>query len=214
MTLLELMVAIAITGMMAVAGATTFSSIIDHRRVIRESTLATERAVALRELVRGWIAAGNILIQAGGVPRGFSTSARTGRGGMATGVTAAASIGDEITITTTALMPSLSPTTRIRLFVDGDSNTPEKGLTIEYQGSNNSPLQRRELDSTIGTMTVELLDNRTGRWYASGQGAAITPVAVRFHFAATDGDSIPRILSLPFVYKLGDVQQQRGSPVQ
>jgi prepilin-type N-terminal cleavage/methylation domain-containing protein len=214
MTLMELSVAIAITGMMAAAGAATFSSIIDHRRVIRESTVATERAVALRDMIRGWIAAGTISIQSGGVPRGLSSSTRIATPGMATGVTAAASTGDELTITTTALTPSQSPSTRIRLFVDGDDNTPERGLTIEYQGSNNSPLQRRQLDTAIAAMTVEFLDNRTGRWYAATQASAITPIAVRFSFAAAEGDSIPRILSLPFEYRMGDVQQQRGRAPQ
>ena len=212
MTLMELMVAIAITGMMAVAGAATFSSIIDHRRVIRESTVTTERAVALREMIRGWVAAGTIQLQIGGGPRGLASSARiSARPGMNAGVTAAASTGDEITINTTARTPSPSASTRIRLFVDGDDNTPEHGLTIEYQGSNNSPLERKQLDSTIGTMTVEYLDNRTGRWFGASQAATIQPIAVRFSFAPVDGDSIPRVLRLPFVYRMGDVQQRRGA---
>lgn len=211
MTLMELVAAIAITGMMAAAGAATFSSIIDHRRVIRESTVATERAAALRELLRTWIAAGTIQIQQGGVPRGMSSSARiSSQPGLTAGVTAAASTGDELTFTTTALTPTPAPSTRIRLFVDGDDNTPEKGLTIEYQTSNAAPLQRRELDSTIGTMTVEFLDNTTGRWYSASQAATIQPIAVRFSFGAAEHDSLPRLLSLPFLYRIGDVQQQRG----
>ena len=76
MTLMERVVAIAITGMMAAAGAATFASIIDHRRVIKESTVETERAAALRELVRTWIAAGTLQIQQGGGPRGLGSSAR------------------------------------------------------------------------------------------------------------------------------------------
>jgi type II secretory pathway pseudopilin PulG len=213
MTLMELVVAIAITGMMAAVGAATFSSIIDHRRVIRESTVSTERAAALREMIRGWIVAGTIQIQQGGGPRGLRSTARIGMNpGAMTGVTAAASTGDELTINTTALTPTGSPSTRLRLFVDGDDNTPEKGLSIEYQGSNASPLARRQLDSTIGTMTVEFLDNRTGRWYGASQAATITPIAVRFAFAAVEHDSLPRLLLLPFIYRIGDVQQQRGRP--
>jgi type II secretory pathway pseudopilin PulG len=213
MTLMELVVAIAITGMMAAAGAATFSSIIDHRRVIKESTVETERAAALRELVRTWIAAGNLQIQQGGGPRGLRSSARiSANPGMTGGVTAAATTGDELTLTTSAMSPTTSATTRIRLFVDGDDNTPEHGLTIEYQGSNASPLERRQLDSTIGVMTVEYLDNRTGRWYAASQAATIQPTAVKFSFEAAEGDSIPRILQLPFIFKIGDVQQQRGRP--
>ena len=94
--------------------------------------------------------------------------------------------------------------------MDGDDNTPEKGLSIEYQASNASPLARRQLDSTIGTMTVEFLDNRTGRWYGATQAATITPIAVRFAFAPAEHDSLPRLLLLPFIYRIGDVQQQRG----
>jgi prepilin-type N-terminal cleavage/methylation domain-containing protein len=212
MTLMELVVAIALTGMMAAAGAATFSSIIDHRRVIRESTVSTERAAALREMIRTWIAASSILIQQGGGPRGLTSNARTSaRPGMATsGVTAAATTGDEVTFTTSAMTPTPSSNTRVRLFVDGDPNTPESGLTIEYQGSNASPLERRQLDSTIGVMTVEYLDNRTGRWFEATQVATIQPIAMRIALAAAEGDSIPRLLQLPFVFRMGDVQQQRG----
>jgi len=211
MTLMELVVAIALTGMMAIAGAATFSSIIDHRRVIRESTVATERAAALREMVRTWLAASSILVPQGGGPRGLTSSARiSARPGATSGVTAAAATGDEVTFTTSAMTPSPSSNTRIRLFVDGDPNTTEFGLTMEYQGSNASPLQRRMLDSTIGVMTVEYLDNRTGRWFASTQAATIQPIAMRIAFAAAEGESIPRLLQLPFVFRMGDVQQARG----
>jgi type II secretory pathway pseudopilin PulG len=211
MTLMELVVAIAITGMMAAAGAATFASIIDHRRVIRESTVSTERAAALREMLRTWIVSGTIQIQQGGGPRGLASATRiSARPGIPLGVTAAASTGDELTINTTAMTPTSAASTRIRLFVDGDDNTPEHGLTIEYQGSNASPLERRQLDSTVGVMTVEFLDNRTGRWYPSTQAATIQPIAVRFAFTAAERDSIPRLLQLPFVFRIGDVQQQRG----
>ncbi|HET9425498.1 MAG TPA: prepilin-type N-terminal cleavage/methylation domain-containing protein [Gemmatimonadaceae bacterium] len=211
MTLMELVVAIALTGMMAAAGAATFASIIDHRRVIRESTVETERAAALREMIRTWIAASTILVQQGGGPRGLASSARiSSRPGVATGVTAAAQTGDEISFNTSAITPTPSANTRVRLFVDGDPNTPETGLTMEYQGSNAAPLQRRQLDSTIGLMLVEYLDNRTGRWYPALQAATIRPIALRFAFAAAEGDSIPRLLQLPFVFRMGDVQQQRG----
>lgn len=210
MTLMELVVAIALTGMMAIAGAATFSSIIDHRRVIRESTVDTERAAALREMIRTWVVASSILIPQGGGPRGLGSSARiSARPGM-TGVTAAVAAGDEFTFTTSAMTPLPSASTRVRLFVDGDPNTPETGLTMEYQGANASPLQRRQLDSTIGVMMVEYLDNRTGRWYAAVQAATIQPIAMRFSFAAAEGDSIPRLLQVPFLFRMGDVQQQRG----
>ena len=214
MTLMELVVAIALTGMMAAAGAATFASIIDHRRVIKESTVATEQAAALREMIRTWVVSSSLQIQQGGGPRGLTGSARVSRPGSnmsATGgVIPAVQSGDELTFTTSAITPTPSSNTRVRLFVDGDPNTPEHGLTIEYQGSNAAPIQRMQLDSTIGTMIVEYLDNRTGRWYPAVQAATIQPIALRFAFAAAEGDSIPRLMQLPFIFRMGDAQQQRG----
>jgi type II secretory pathway pseudopilin PulG len=212
MTLMELVVAIALTGLMAAAGAATFASIIDHRRVIRESTVETERAAALREMIRTWVVSSSIQIQQGGGPRGLASRARIGSSPNMTnaGVTAAAQTGDEITFTTSAMTPTPSANTRVRLFVDGDPNTDEHGLTIEYQGGNATPLRRMQLDTAIGVMTVEYLDNRTGRWYGASQAATIQPIAMRFSFAAADGDSIPRLLQLPFIFRMGDAQQARG----
>jgi prepilin-type N-terminal cleavage/methylation domain-containing protein len=211
MTLMELVVAIALTGMMAAAGAATFASIIDHRRVIKESTVATERAAALREMIRTWIVSSSIQIQQGGGPRGFSSTMRTSPSANSTGaITAALAAGDEVTFTTSAMTPTPSSNTRVRLFVDGDPNTPEKGLTIEYQGPNLAPLKRKQLDSAIGVLSIEYLDNRTGRWIAATQVATIQPIAMRFAFAAAEGDSIPRLLTVPFIFRMGDAQQARG----
>jgi type II secretory pathway pseudopilin PulG len=212
MTLMELVVAIALTGMMAAAGAATFASIIDHRRVIRESTVETERAAALREMIRTWVVSSSIQIQQGGGPRGLSSSARGGSNAtlITGGVTAAAQTGDELTFTTSAMTPTPSANTRVRLFVDGDPNTAEHGLAIEYQGGNGTPLRRMQLDSAIGVLTVEYLDNRTGRWYGATQAATIQPIAMRFSFGAGEGDSIPRLLQVPFIFRMGDAQQARG----
>jgi len=52
MTLMELVIGLAITGMMATAGAVAFGSIIDHRQVIRTATVETERAAALQTVLR------------------------------------------------------------------------------------------------------------------------------------------------------------------
>ena len=211
MTLMELVVAIALTGMMAAAGAATFASIIDHRRVIRESTVETERAAALREMLRTWVVSSSIQIQQGGGPRGLASSGRGGNASLITGgVTAAVQTGDELTFTTSAMTPSPSANTRVRLFVDGDPNTVEQGLSIEYQGANATPLRRMQLDSAVGVLTVEYLDNRTGRWYAATQVATIQPIALRFTLSPVEGDSIPRLLQVPFIFRMGDAQQARG----
>jgi Tfp pilus assembly protein FimT len=46
MTLMELVIGLAITSMMTAAGAGAFESLISHRKVIRDASVSTERAVA------------------------------------------------------------------------------------------------------------------------------------------------------------------------
>jgi prepilin-type N-terminal cleavage/methylation domain-containing protein len=211
LTLMELVIALAITGMMAAAGASTFSSVIDHRRVLREASVATERAAALRETIESWIDAGTVQIQQGGGPRGLTRGGATRGGGAgasgsnpmnAAAVSAAQASGDEVSFTTTALNPSLLPNVRIRLYVDADNNTAEKGLTIEYQPNAQMPLVRRMLDSTIDTLTVEFLDTRTNRWFDAQQAATISPRAVRLTLRSSDTTSAP-ILGLPMIFPIG-----------
>jgi hypothetical protein len=217
MTLMELVIGLAITGMMAAAGAGAFESIIDHRRVIRESTVATERAAALREMITSWINAGTIQIQQGGGPRGLTRGAASAQAPMtsqasSTGaVSAAQAIGDELSLTTTALNPSLLGTVRIRMYIDGDNNTPETGLTIEYQPNAQSPLVRKMIDSTIDSLQVEFLDNRTHRWFRASEAATIQPRAARLTmFPSTKFPPRP-ILNVPMIFIIGSQTQNSGT---
>lgn len=210
MTLMELVIGLAITGMMAAAGAGAFSSIIDHRTRIKDASRETERAAAFREMIKSWIYAGTIQIQNGGGPRGLTRTASGVTGGAPTGganslsaVSAAQAIGDELSFTTTALNPSLLANVRIRLYVDGDANTPESGLTIEYQPNAQQPLMRRMLDSAIDSLKVEYLDTRTNRWFDAAQVATIQPFAVRMTLHSKDTLASP-LLTLPMIFPIGN----------
>ena len=213
-TLLELVIALVVTGAMASIGAGAFTTIIDHRRIIRESAIDMERAAALREMIRGWLVSGTIQIQQGGLPRSrgaasaVASASALGAGSTGSGLTAvsaAASSGEEVTFVTTAATPAMSPNVRIRLFVDGDASTPETGLTMEYQPSDAGtqiPLQRRQLEPTIGGMLVEFLDQRTTRWYKASEATTITPIAVRITLQPADKGTIAGILQVPIVLSM------------
>jgi prepilin-type N-terminal cleavage/methylation domain-containing protein len=220
MTLMELVIGLAITGMMAAAGAGAFSSIIGHRRIIRDASVDTERAAAFREMLETWINAGTIQIQQGGGPRGLTrgigaASPTTGRSGTASNtaaVSAAAAIGDELTFTTSALNPAFTANVRIRLYIDGDDNTPERGLTMEYQPNLQQPLVRRMLDSTIDTLKVEYLDPRTDKWIRASEAATIaTQSAVRVTLLPGDKHQIPAILQVPMIFMIGTQNGRRAS---
>ncbi|MBP6572717.1 MAG: prepilin-type N-terminal cleavage/methylation domain-containing protein, partial [Gemmatimonadales bacterium] len=203
LTLLELTISLALTGMMALIGFSAFSGVIDRRRTVVEATMATERAASLRTLLHGWLLPAQIQAQSGGTPRQAG-----GRGGATIqpmqvssvqAVTPAVISGDELRFTTTADNPAGAPSATMRLFIDDDEKTPEVGLTVEYQANAQSPLQRQQLDAGISGITVEYLDSRTNRWYPAVGAAAITPRAMRLTLAAAEGDSLPGLLLVPLV---------------
>lgn len=213
MTLIELMVALIIVGIMAAGGVAAFQSIIDHRKTVRDATVATERAAALRDMVRGWLVAGTIQYQAGGGPnlgalgggRQAQTATSTSASSMnSTTNTAAQGSGDQIIFTTSAPNPTMQANVRIRLYVDDDPNTPEKGLTIEYQTNQATPLQRTMLDSTVDSLTVEFLDRQTNRWYDASQAATIRPRAARVTMLATHAKGVSRLLAVPILVPIGN----------
>ena len=221
MTLMELVVALVITGMMAVMGTATLGSIIDHRRIILSSTGELERASALRDQIRTWMLSGTVQVVTGGAGRGLgrsgtlisatnvtlafgnSSASSSGNGMTGNGITAAVAGGDEITFVTTAPNPANAPSVRMRLFIDADPSTPESGLTLEYQPSTATPLKRIQLEGSIGVLKVEFLDQRTNQWFESTQAAAVSPIAVRLSMQPYDGGRLPGILELPLIFPIG-----------
>lgn len=206
MTLIELIAAIVLTGIMATAGTAAFTTIVDKRERIRTATVEVERAAATREMLRSWIVAGTIQLQLGGGPR-LPSTATANRSRPIAGVAPAVVTGDALTFTTTAPTPVSSSQTRVRLFIDDDENTPENGLTIEFHANTAMPLQRLELDSIIKVMTVEILDRRTNRWFPMVEAATVQPLAVRLTFSPAEGQTMPALLQLPFVFRIGDPSQ-------
>jgi hypothetical protein len=209
---MELVIGLAITGMMTAAGAGAFEAIISHRKVIRDAAVSTERAAALRDMIRSWLTTGQVQIQQGGGPRGLTrgaatTSAPGTSNNSMSAVSAAQAAGDEISFTTSAPNPSLLSIVRIRMFIDADNNTPEKGLTIEYQPSAQQPLVRKMIDSTIDTLYVEFLDDRTHRWYHSAEAATIAPTAVRLTLLPGEHHTAPPILELPMIYPIANARR-------
>ena len=214
MTLMELVIAIAILAIMAAAGGSTFATIIDRQHTIRTASAQVERAAALRETIRQWVLQGEIFIQRGGVPRGTRGAPQQplfqvgGAGNLQMvnqGVTAAASTGNELTVTTNAPNPLMTAAVQIRLFVDADQLTPEQGLTIEYRSSSQgTPLLRRQLDPDVADLTIEFLDSRTNRWYPSAQAATINPYALRLTMVPAEGKAIARVLQMPLTIVYGE----------
>lgn len=206
MTLVELVVGIVITGVMATVGTAAFGTLLDQRTVIVDATVDVERAVALREMLRHWIGSGAIQQQsqqvrvAGARSGGAPLSGQRAATSAAPALTAAISTGPELRFSTSALAWSGTPNVSVRLFVDGDESTPERGLTIEYQASVQTPLFRHQLDSTIVQLRVEHLDRATGRWVEEEDGVVVRRLAVRLTLLGEASAPLPGILGVPLLF--------------
>jgi prepilin-type N-terminal cleavage/methylation domain-containing protein len=209
MTLLELVIALVITGLMAGVGYSAFSGIIDNQQRVEQASVTTERAATLRETIHTWLESGTVTVQQGGLPRGFGRSGATLRTVSASGTAAVQSVtpavvtGDVLSFTTQAPNPANAPQATMKLFVDDDPTTPEVGLTVEYQASAQSPLLRRQLEASIDTMVIEYLDDRTNRWYPAVDAATIRPKAVRITLHAPTWSEFAGLLSMPMVLRVG-----------
>ncbi len=217
MMLLELVIALVITGLMAAVGYAAFGGIIDHHRRIEEASITTERASALRETIHGWLEAGTVTVQQGGMPQGLARGGRSLQTVSASGTAAVQSVspavvtGDVLSFTTQADNPANAPNAIMKLFVDDDPTTPEVGLTVEYQASQQSPLLRRELEPSIDSLVIEYLDSRTSRWYPAKDVATISPKAVRLHLHAYQGATFAPLLSMPMQLPVASVGGAGGS---
>jgi type II secretory pathway pseudopilin PulG len=169
-TVLELVVALVITGAVAAAGAAAFRQTIDRRTQLLTRSSDTERAAAMRSLLREWLGAATLMW-----PQRTSG----------------------VSFTTTAAIPGVSPGVPLRLYIDDDATTPEVGLTLEYLPSPEQPARRREIDAGISAMTVEYFDSDTRRWLLSDTPPSRRATGVRLAFPGQAGATADRLHELP-----------------
>lgn len=186
-TVLELVVALVVTGAIALAGSAAFRQTIDRRTQLMTRSTDTERSAAVRALVREWLSAGTL------------TWPQDTNG---------------VTFTTTAVTPVGGPGVPLRLFIDNDANTPERGLTLEFRATPERAETRREIDADIMAMTVEYLDADTRRWTNGDDASPTRPLAVRVTFPKLDApgaDADDRLRHLPLTVILSSTGGQAAS---
>lgn len=207
--------ALTITAALGAIGAAAFRQVVAQRDVVREATAGTERAAAVRALLREWVQSGSV--ESPSMTRSINGPMAMHRGEpvaenrtTATAVAPARPTGDEVYLSTWATQLPTHSYTRIRLFVDDDPDTPEYGLTMEYRAGVDDPWFRRQLDPSITAMSVEYLDEQRARWTSAAAALNTRPVAIRITFTHASDDS--RLWRLPLTFPVGpDVFNQRRS---
>lgn len=195
LTLIELVVALAITGIVAAIGASAFGIVVDSRARTREVTHDVTNAAATRSVLVSWLSSGRV-------------ESMAERRSSATGLNLAGN-DDALLVVATTSTPLNSGETVVHLFVDRDEATPEKGLVAQMESLDlasdevqSTTTRLVQLDSMVSGLLVEYLDGQARRWIPRREAFTRTPVAVRMTLTATSPDTLPSLLRLPIVQSI------------
>ncbi|MEX2282340.1 MAG: prepilin-type N-terminal cleavage/methylation domain-containing protein [Gemmatimonadota bacterium] len=183
LTLIEVLVAMSISSVVAVIGYTALSVLVDQSsRATSPSEIA--RGGWVRRSLGDWIR--SALLIPGVDATGFQAVDRTQQD----------TARDELRFLTAATMPDGNRLTWVRIYIDRDSLTTEKGLTAELEPWGTGRPGRIELDSTIvgldARYTSTLISGR--KWFPSWVSSSVLPDAVELRFVATgSADSLTRL---------------------
>ncbi|HEX6369725.1 MAG TPA: prepilin-type N-terminal cleavage/methylation domain-containing protein [Longimicrobium sp.] len=195
MTLLELLVGLAVTGLVLAAGYGALASISDHRQRAAGALDEAARAAAIRRTLTEWIAAARL------EPDGTGPEFR--------GVDAvdAGRDDDELTFLTGAAAGREGGVPVVRLFVDRDPATPERGLVAELGGWRGAARERVELAPAARGLQVRYLSalSRDPVWLPGWISSTVLPRALELRVDAAP-DSLPPLLALPVAAALGDAR--------
>jgi prepilin-type N-terminal cleavage/methylation domain-containing protein len=195
-TLLELVVALTIGGLAVTAGYEVFATLTGQQARIDRSYAELRQVASVRRTIASWLAGAHLLFEAGEPQfRGLDGAYQ----GMP---------DDELTLLTTADTPLGRGETVIRLYVDRDERSPERGLVAAFAEWHGTRLARLELAPEVQGFDLEYVSSVLGErpslpsWISS----TVLPAAVLVHFLPAPGDTLPPLLAFPILVSLGGQQ--------
>jgi len=193
MTLLELLVGLTITGMALAAGYGALATTLDQRERAVRATEGVEAAARVRRTLIAWVAGARLEPDASG-PEFQGIDAEEG-----------AWPDDELSFLTSASTPLGPARTVVRLGIDHDPRTPERGLVADLREWRGTRAQRVELIPQARGLELRFLSgtHREQSWLDSWISTSILPAGVELRVRAEEPDSVPPLLRLPVVVPLG-----------
>lgn len=195
LTLIELLVALTITGLVMGAGYAALSVMVDHRARVMAATDVVATAAAKRRMLTGWLRGARLTIEGNATFEGLQ------------GVDADRP-DDALTFVTNAPTPVGSNETLVRVYIDRDDKTPERGLTVALSDRKGGVKRRVEVDPRATGLELRYLSGLFGKraWLDSWVSTTVLPSAVRLTASSYQPDTLPPLLGLAIVVPLGSVQ--------
>lgn len=191
MTVLELLVALTVTGLAASIGAATLALLTDRRAPLLEASSATESAAAARRTMIDWIEGAHAAPSpfSGNAAAVFELLDRTVQG----------QARDELLFTTSTPTPLGKGDVLVRLYVDEGERTARHGLVAELSEYPGGPGMRMTLDSTVTELDIRCLTDLVGtrRWVPSFLSSQVVPRGVELRLRASRPEALHPLLRLP-----------------
>ncbi|MGH7503329.1 MAG: type II secretion system protein [Longimicrobiales bacterium] len=198
-TLVEVLVGLTVASIALTAGFAALTFVSDRARAAEAVTLNALEGAATRGLLVDWLAGA----RARAPNRAGSFQ---GQDGEAQGLKT-----DELIFPTTARTPLQVPNTVIRLYIDEDDATPERGLVAEMLERLQDEPRRIELLPSAARLQLRYLPEMQGvpgiDWVDGWLMARPRlPLAVEIMLEPAPGDSLPMLLRYPIRVTLGTLQ--------
>ena len=193
--MIELLVALTITGMVMSVGYGALSTMVDHRSRVMAVTDAVAGAAAKRRMLIGWLSGARLTIEGDATFEGLH------------GVDEERP-DDALTFVTNAPTPLGANETVVRVYIDRDDKTPEQGLTVALTDRKGGPVRRIEVDRRATGLDIQYLSGLFGNraWLESWVSTTVLPSAVRLIVSSAQPDSLPPLLRPAMIVPLGSVQ--------
>jgi len=195
-TLVEMLVALTVSGIALAAGFGALTSLQDRTTHARDATTAALESAASRDLIVNWLV---------GARLGDSDLGESFEGRDAAELSLPA---DELYFPTTARTPLDTPTALVRLYLDFDPNTPERGLVAELLGRQTDEPTRLELAPQVTGMEIRYRPDVDGpvEWAPSWMAQEALPRAVEIVLFDNPADPMAPLLALPIRAALATLQ--------
>lgn len=191
MTVLELLVALTVTGLAASIGAATLALLTDRRAPLLETSSAAENAAAARRTMIDWIEGAHAAPSpfSGNAPAVFQLLDRTMQG----------QARDELQFTTSASTPLGTGDALVRLYVAVDERATRHGLMAELSEHPGGTVVHVQLDSTVTELDVRCLTDLVGtrRWVPSFLSSQVVPRGVELRLRSSRPEALHPLLRLP-----------------
>jgi prepilin-type N-terminal cleavage/methylation domain-containing protein len=186
-TLVEVVVGVAVGGVVLTTGFAALAAIQDHSGGAREATTVALEGATARATLSEWLATAQLQ----------STELAVRFEGL--DATESDLEWDELTFPMRAQSPLRAPVTMVRLFIDTDPETPARGLVAELTGIRGEEPRPVELIPNVVGLEIRYLPAVDGpvEWAESWLDQPQLPRAVEVTLLDAPEDPLPPLLLLP-----------------